>query len=523
VGWLGWWCTFAAAFGLISVLLEVHLGKALWWDTLNYEYYTGWAFIHGFGSRYALPGQLQSYLDPQQNAVYYLLIRHLSPLVEGITVALAESLGLALLALVGFLAARRASWSTWQAAGIGLVAGAAGLLSPIYRSELGGTMGDTMVAAGLIGAAGLLYASLSSADAVIRLRCALGGGVLLGFTLVAKFTTLTSALALLLAFGVALALGRGLRAPVAERVVAFGLAAASSVVVAVALYAPLGLTVWRRYQNPFFPYYNGIAGSPLQQPGNFQDHRFEAHGVVDVLHHLGGLVIGTHSLESGTYLQRSPILVCGAAVLLVLLVDDLWRRRSPTTLLLETATVLAFVLWCTTDVIYRYAAPLEMSMGAVLVVVMIERTGGSRVLVLLAAAAVLVLGALGGQGVQVTRVPFGSSFFDLDTATLTRTVGGHVIFVGGAPTGYVAPSLPAGTDVVRVGGNLTLVMSERWWGLVRSEIEATPRSWSVIEAQGQAQASTAELATIGVVGTIQGCLPLAAESAPLEICHLSIG
>ena len=364
---------FVVAAAVASIWLSLALGKSLWFDTYNYEYWSGWAFFHGFGSSLGLPGKLQTYLDPQQNSLYYLLIAHTSPKVMAAIISGLESLSLSTLGVVVFLVARRARWSTLPAIGFGLAVGIGGFASPIYRSELGGTMGDTITVVAMVVAASLLFLALSARRATARLRCSLVAGALLGCCVVAKVTMLMPTVALVVGFGGALLIGRDQLALAKERAVSFVLVAVTSFVVAAAIYAPLGLTVLNRYQNPFFPYYNGLARSPLQKPSNFQDFRYTVTSLSDWIHHLAALVVGTHSLESGTLLQRSPIIILGALAIVALLVEDLLRRRSAPLLFLEISVPFGVLAWSGTVVIYRYAAPIEIAMGAVLVILVLKR------------------------------------------------------------------------------------------------------------------------------------------------------
>ena len=245
------------------MVISTALGMALWWDTYNYEYYSGWAFLHGFGSRFALPGQLQNYLDPQLNSIYYLLLAHLGPFGESLVVSALEASGPALLAFVVYRAALRWNQRFPASVGLGLAAGALGLCTPLYRSELGSTASDTIITAGLVGGALLLAVALVGSSATARLRAALCGGALLGITMNAKATALPTALGLLGGLLLALLLGRDLIAPMKERLVTWLLAAATSLFVALVVYAPLGIMVWNRYQNPIFPYFNSFVHSSL--------------------------------------------------------------------------------------------------------------------------------------------------------------------------------------------------------------------------------------------------------------------
>jgi hypothetical protein len=344
----------------------------------------------------------------------------------------------------------------------------------------------------------------------------------LGFCVASKVTMLTLVGALILGFGGALLLGRGQLARTKERVISFVVVAVTSFVVAAAIYAPLGLTVLHRYQNPFFPYYNGLARSPLQQPGNFQDHRYAVSSLSEWVHHLAALVVGTHSLESGPFVQRSPLLVLGAVAVVVLLVEDLVQRRSAPLLFLELSVPLAVLAWSGSVVIYRYAAPLEITMAAVLVILVLKRESWPRVVAPLVAAATLALSLLGGGGAPTIRTAFGQSFFTAQPSSLTSGLGTHVMMLGPVPDGYLAPSMRPGTDLVRVGGNLERVMSDRWWSEVRAEILKTPTHWQVIEAAHSKALGDQTLRQLGIDGVLYACSPLSPSPFPTQLCRLSL-
>ena len=92
------WIVASVVAAAVSLLVVWQLGRSIGFDTLNYEYSTGFQQLHGFGSAFNLAGQLQTYLQPPLSLFYYLLIRHLSPLEANLAIALFESLAVGLLA-----------------------------------------------------------------------------------------------------------------------------------------------------------------------------------------------------------------------------------------------------------------------------------------------------------------------------------------------------------------------------------------------------------------------------------------
>ena len=505
-----------------SLIISSLLGMSLWWDTYNYEYYSGWALLHGFGSRFAFPGQLQNYLDPQLNALYYLLLAHLGPLGESLVVSALEALGPALLGFIVYRGALRWNQSFRSSVGLGLVAGALGLCTPLYRSELGSTASDTLITVGLLGGGMLLAVTLFSRTTTGRLRGALFGGALLGATVVAKATAGPLAVGILGGFLLALLLARDLTTPVKERLASWLLAASTSVFVALAVYAPLGVMVWKRYQNPFFPYFNTFAHSSLQKTKNFRDNRFAVHSVHDWCNHFFGLLFGSRLLESGGLLWRSPILALGFLALSGLFLHDLIRRRHALALFIEASGVLGYLIWSPTLSIYRYAAPLEIVMAGLLLLLALERCGPRKAIPWLVAVACALAIAFGGAGAPVKRSAFTSDLFQLNVTTLRAANTGHIVFAA-VPSGYVATYLPVSTDIVRIGGNLGAVMSDRWWSLASDHIRTTPGPWRILINEGEEIATETDLGKHGLVATISDCLPLGGGTLhPMAICTLHL-
>jgi hypothetical protein len=504
------------------MVISTALGMALWWDTYNYEYYSGWAFLHGFGSRFALPGQLQNYLDPQLNSIYYLLLAHLGPFGESLVVSALEASGPALLAFVVYRAALRWNQRFPASVGLGLAAGALGLCTPLYRSELGSTASDTIITAGLVGGALLLAVALVGSSATARLRAALCGGALLGITMNAKATALPTAIGLLGGLLLALLLGRDLIAPMKERLVTWLLAAATSLFVALVVYAPLGIMVWNRYQNPIFPYFNSFVHSSLQKSSNFKDRRYSVESLQDWLHHFSGLLLGSRHLESGALLQRSPILALGFLTLCVLFAYDVIRRRHAFSLFIELSTIISYVIWSSTLSIYRYAAPLEIAMASILIVVTLERCERRMFVPWLVAGACAIAIAFGGAGAPVQRSAFANELLQLNVDALRAANTGHIVFAA-KPSAYVATYLPASTDIVRIGGNLGLVMSDRWWTLATNHIRSTRGSWRILINQHTSAVTETMLANHGLRATITSCLPLGGSyHIEFELCTLHL-
>lgn len=512
--------------GLFSVLVSNHLGMSLWWDTFNYQYYNGWAVLHGFGTAFALPGQSQTYQDLIPDVGYYLALGHLGSLHGSELIALVESLGPAVLGSIVFLFAQSVHRGKLESLGLGVAAGALAAGCPVYLTELGTTASDTVVAAIVFAGGGLLGAALCTGSTRRQARLALIAGFVLGFGTVVKFIALPGVVGLYAGFGLALLAGTDRQGSVRSRVLLWVKSAGTAAGTAVVLYTPLGIMLWRRYRNPFFPYFNKVANSPYQRATNFHDGRFQARGFHDWIVHLKGLLVGTTHLESGGLTQRSPLMVVGVLLLFGLLISDIIKRRGALAIFIETTGIVAFVGWSATVVIYRYAAMIEMSMATLFIVLALDRTPQRRSLPWAVVVACGLLAWLGGAGIPAPRAAFGT-LFDTNISALRARNSGHIVIaVDGAAVGYLATYLPASTDLVRLGGtgNLHGAMSPLWWKNATAHIKTTPGPWMIIIVPNTERATQISLQTYGLTATMSDCTAIGGQpNHQVAICDLNLG
>ncbi|HEV8064728.1 MAG TPA: hypothetical protein VGP46_07850, partial [Acidimicrobiales bacterium] len=148
-------------FVLVAMLAEIlrvmFAYKRITFDVGNYQFYTGYAEIHGYGSGLSLPGGIESFLDPQINTLYYLLIYYLPPRVAVSAIAAVQSLSIALLGILVWGVARRISSSFYIPILAGLVAAAGAYLAPLSVIETGATSSDALLALFVFAPAALLY------------------------------------------------------------------------------------------------------------------------------------------------------------------------------------------------------------------------------------------------------------------------------------------------------------------------------------------------------------------------------
>lgn len=512
-GWrltLGVSAGFVLVFGVLSLIRVHEIGKPITFDLGNYEYYSGFAELHGFRSAIALPGQLETYLDAQMNTLYYFLITYLSPRAAVSTLAVLQSLPVSLLAFCVFAVARSVTGTRVVPALAGLVAGGSAFVAPLHITEIGETSSDALLGVFLFGAAALLYRILMATDARrAQYVDAAVAGVLLGLAGELKATEAAFSASILIAFAVALLLARTRTAWTFRRCVLLCVTVlVPAVVVAVALYLPEAILLWHRYHDPIFPFMNGIFHSPDLLAKSFNPG-YAANTPYSLWFHYTRLFIGGQGGHNtnGVYLLplRSPVLFFSLPVIAVMLIVDLVKRNKPEAIFIEIACLAGFLLWAVLYGFYRYLAPLEMAAGAVVILLVFLHRLHHPALLLTIAVALAVAIQFSDYAEIGAREAFGQSYFGVSAAEFANLNGDGIVMAGDGTLAFIVPDLPADTELVRVGGNLQEVMSNAWWVHVRSVVQQSQRPRWVLFYGGPKGKLDAELTQIGFLTTLQSC------------------
>jgi hypothetical protein len=534
--------TFVAAgfvvLALVGEVIRCHLvGKPITFDVANYQYYTGYAEIHGYGSPLALPGGLETYLDPQLNTLYYLLIDYLPARIAVYSIAALQSLSVSALGILVWALARRLSPSSYVAILAGLVAAAGAYLAPIYAIETGETSSDALLALLLFAVAALLYHVLGSPVSRRAYVEAGVAGLVIGIDAELKFTQSAYGVALLAGFALALLVarrtsGRTLR-QCAGLVAAVALPAG---VLAAALYLPEAIFLWHRFRDPLFPFYNGVFHSADLKPGDYSPG-YVARSPSSLWQHFSQLLVRGADGPNGFYefQLRSTVLFFSLMVVFLALLFDLVKRLRPQALFLESSFILGFLLWAILFGFYRYVAPLEMSAMAVVIASVLLHWPGERTRAGAAgrfrslAQPVALLGLAAAMGVGATfsiytrlgnPAAFGTSYFGVPAGTFTAMAGDGVVLAG-SPVGYLVPRIPASSEIVSVGGSAELVMSKSWWAHVRSDVQAAHKRWWLVASGLSEPATLRYVRQIGFPPSLGACLNVYTAVTTVVICRLA--
>ena len=422
---------------VVAGLTALAFGFSPDWDMMNYHLYNPHALLHGRLDRDLAPAQLQTYLNPLFHLPFYLVFRQFHPGVLVFLVGVIQGSQVVLLARIlarllpsGF----QPAWLVWVVAGLGMC-------GPIFLHELGGTLGDSILSIPVL--AGLLLL-LGDGEEGIKpgpARAALFCGILLGLATALKLTFAPYAIAM----GIALLWCR----PVMPRWRLFGRYVLGGTLGFLVAGGGWFAYLWLTYQNPFFPYFNGIFHSSWVGDASFRDIRFMPRSTWEWLAY--PLAWLTEPRRVWEFLFRDPRVV---ALYVIMLAAPLvaWRKPgslSPRMRLVLIFLAISYVLWLLVFSIYRYLVVIEMLAPLVLFSLFLAwfpgRKNVTTALVLLLASQLFVV---------YERPPTMWELQSGSPSSLASLPGNALVLVAGYdPVSYAALWLDDAIPMVRIRAN----------------------------------------------------------------------
>jgi hypothetical protein len=234
-------------------------------------------------------------------------------------------------------------------------------------------------------------------------------------------------------------------------------------------------TLWTRFGNPVFPFYNHIFKSPWARPESYKHVFYGPDGA-------GGWVVRLfafplayafdNALTSDVDFQDHRILVC--YVLLLAVAGCALARRAraleggndetdhafaPMTDRAAALPVLAFwagsyALWILGFGIYRYAVGLEM-LGPLVIALAWDRLPFRERWRWRGIWASIALVILTMQPANWGRVPWTAKWVDTHVPTLARPEASLVLMAGHEPYSFLIPAFPPEVRFLRIDGGFT--------------------------------------------------------------------
>lgn len=390
---------------LLCIGWAIVAGKDMNWDAINYHYYLPLSLFNNRLSQDFFPASVQSYLNPLPFVPFYLMVKAgWASVYIAATLAFIHSINIWLVYSISRKMLPQESTLTI------VLAVLLGTASVLFWSQVGSSFSDALISIPILAALALL----SDAGREVSRNRTAWAGLLLGAAIGLKMTSAPFAVAAFMAWLIA---SRS----------SFHIS--SLIVMAASGAAGMLLTggywwarVWSEFGNPFFPLFNNIFKSPYFPAQGVLFDRFLPHGMIGFLQVPLKLVLP----DAWTYTEAIAPDIRVLAVLLVLLflLVRVLGAKSRSSIKLNSATYLAgifwfvgFSLWQITSGNGRYALPLFLISGPIIVAVLVQLKSSSFARV---AGAALLLIQAGGQYMasesRWTAADWGASWFDVTVA-----------------------------------------------------------------------------------------------------------
>ncbi|MFO1325146.1 MAG: glycosyltransferase 87 family protein [Burkholderiales bacterium] len=503
--WLG--ATLAVVLaGVASILLRQDSN----WDLQNYHLYNAWAFVHG---RYGLdwaPAQLQTFHSPYLDLPFYALLAAGAP-PRAIAFALAIPTGISWYFFARIVRRTLAGLDEGVRNTAMVVAFAIGITAPMSVSLIGLTMNDWYTAAFVMAALWLVVRGETAPPAASALFAA---GLLVGAGAGLK---LTGAI-----YGLGLA--GGLLALRDARWRSTAIACAGMAVAFAATAGPWMWTMFERYGNPLFPYWNDVFRSPWGDPVSYTASRFGPASWAEWLAFPFMLLVKLeHYVSEPEFRDARPALLYVLA--LVALVVALRRRGAQRAACGATDAwrflvgffVVSFIAWAAMYRIWRYLVPLEMLAGLMIACLVVRLVPARHAKLALAAAVALVV--VTAKFPTWWRQPFGDAFLAVEMPPVKPNA--LVLLVAAEPLSYVLPSFPADA---RFAGLVSNFNGPDRTNRLQQAIAAAIRDhrgplYALAVPPGRDEGGAA-LAQVGLARAACATITTNLRVSPLELCEL---
>jgi hypothetical protein len=508
-------CIAGAFYGALS------LGQDANWDLQNYHFYNPWAWLNGrILDRDIAAAQLQTFHNPLPDVPFYALATAgVEPRL--ITLWLALPTGIAAYFVIRIAWLMFADLGVLQRVGATAAAIAIGFTGAVGVGQLGSTTDEWLVTAFVT--ASLWLVVREATDERMRPVPLLAAGVLAGVASGLKLTGATYALAICIALAL-----RTLpsRADVRAALL-YALGVAGGLLLAL---GPWALALWQHFGNPLFPYGNRWFHSPWWDAQPAFPNRFGPHSTREWLSLPFKLLAPRPGFVSEiTYVDaRMPVMfVLGLTIAGGALLARAWgtstrshtafRTSAPRWKLVAIVFVASFVVWAVVHSILRYAIPLEILTGLLIVGALGYLLTPPYATIGVACAVWAMLSTTVAS--EWGRVPFGRTWFDVRVPPIDRNA--LVLLTVDAPMSYVLPFFPADARHVGIRNNVNAPgrrnrLAESVENVVREHVGPL---YSLSFPKGEGEA---DLRALGLRRASGGCTEVRTNmpTTPIELCRL---
>lgn len=497
-------------------LLALTQGQDVNWDLLNYHYYTGYAFWTGSWQKDMMPAGIQSLLEPLYNIFIYLLIHNLPPIAVGFILGTLDGLAFIFLFLIaGLFIDKRIERASYRLAFKTLVA-LSGLYVPNFLSQLGNTNGDVLT--GLFVLSGLTIVLHRMGDE--SSSGWIWGGLLMGMGVGLKLTNGVYVLGM----AIAVALSMGINKTNLKRLISFLSGSGAGFAVTGGYWFWI---LYRRFGNPFFPYYNTLFHSPYGFSADSHDYRWFPSSVTEWIffpfyftkqHQIAELSIENYSFM---FIYVLIVLVFLKLVISRVFPEEQIKEDSDKIVPLNEKLFLiffvaSFIVWEVTFSYYRYLSPLE-GLAPILIFILLRYflVRGAVIVTL----SLLLFNAINPHYPDWGRIPWGKSYFQMEGIKkgLPKEA---LVLVGAKPLAFVIPELPEGFRYFTIG-NLGGIASPLWSEKIHVRVQKSQEPLYLLTDKDALSVNQKSLNAFGVKIDRSSCISLKNRArVGIRLCRL---
>jgi hypothetical protein len=261
-------------FIIIVDFVAFKLGADRNWDLLNYHFYNGFLFIHSRTISDSI-ATIQSYLTPYLEVIYYFLIMNFSPFMVNMIIATVQSFGLFLVFILSMMLLKKLELRIRIFCS--LIISISVIFGPVFYSEIGGTMGDSLTAILIIVSLILLIKFIDEAKKdKTNIRFAIAflifSASLNGIASAIKLTNAVYAVGISISFALILLLINKIN--FRNKITYISIFIIGIMTSFILAYFPIGYMLWENFKNPVFPYFNNVFHSPYVSLSSIKDTRW---------------------------------------------------------------------------------------------------------------------------------------------------------------------------------------------------------------------------------------------------------
>ncbi len=448
---------------LLFGCLALYLGQDANWDLRNYHLYNAYAFLFHRNDFDVLPAQVATFYNPLLYIPFYELVTRASPRMVGFLLGAAQGLNFPILIGIARRTLSRDTLSWWRYYLVGLI----GVLGAGNIAETGTMFADNLLSLLILGSLWLLlanYRHLTERRMSHAFRLIGFAGYMMGMAAGLKQPAAIFAVGWCLAFWV-------IPVSFARRISLaffFGIGVLAG-------FATTGgywmYTLWQRFANPLFPYFNQVFHSPMASTASYRDTRFLPTGLKDALLYPFRMVIDPRCTGEIFFRDIRFALFCAvfAVALFYITREAVTHRRllrdevksgsanqmlRYNRLFLLAGGLIAYAVWLKLFGIYRYLLPLEMlaPLGIYLLITTFPwRPWLHNAAMILCAVLMVATLRPGNWG----RVNWGTSYFGFVPPPLQNPDQAMVLMTGVAPMAYAIPFFSRTVRFVRIQSYFT--------------------------------------------------------------------